>query len=208
MDNIPLSALYKVRGRFHRSVHLERDFYREENVLDGYILTVTAREMLSRVLSTLENGATSKAWSITGPYGSGKSAFALFTAKLLGDPAALTTQQALGLLHRGDTSLYERFINANGDGKRISSGFCPVLISGERAPITRALLQGLEHGLKTFGISSRHTLRKDIQELLKMEANGKPPQATEITTLFESSTRAFLNHRRALLKKRVARVCC
>ena len=40
MDNIPLSALYQVKGRFHRSVHLERDFYTKERVLDGYILTV------------------------------------------------------------------------------------------------------------------------------------------------------------------------
>ena len=33
MDNIPLSDLYQVRGRFHRSIHLERDFYTKENVL-------------------------------------------------------------------------------------------------------------------------------------------------------------------------------
>ena len=133
MDNIPLSALYQVKGRFHRSVHLERDFYTKERVLDGYILTVTAREMLSRVISTLENGATSKAWSITGPYGSGKSAFALYAAKLLGDPNVSTTQQALDLLKDGDDSLYERFISTNGDGQPLSD-FCPVLISGERAP--------------------------------------------------------------------------
>ena len=84
MGNIPLSDLFQVKGRFRRSVHLERDFY-TENALDGYVLTATAREMLSRVISTLENETTSKAWSLTGPYGSGKSAFALFAAKLLGD---------------------------------------------------------------------------------------------------------------------------
>ena len=132
MDNIPLSDLYQVKGRFQRSVHLERDFY-TENALDGYILTVTAREMLSRVVATLENEATSKAWSLTGPYGSGKSAFALFAAKLLGDPDTLTTQQALALLKRGDIPLYERFTSTNGNGQS-PSGFCPVLISGERAP--------------------------------------------------------------------------
>ena len=138
MNNIPLSDLYKVRGRFHRSVHLERDFYnKKENVLDGYILTVTAREMLSRVISTLENGATSKAWSITGPYGSGKSAFALYAAKLLGDPNTSTTQQALDLLKGGDDSLYERFISTNGNGQPLSD-FCPVLISGERASLSIA----------------------------------------------------------------------
>ena len=41
MGNVPLSELFHVKGRFRRSVHLERDFY-TENVLDGYVLTVTA----------------------------------------------------------------------------------------------------------------------------------------------------------------------
>ena len=191
MNNTPLSDLYKVRGRFRRSIHLERDFYnKKEKVLDGYILTVTARDMLSRVISTLENGATSKAWSITGPYGSGKSAFALFAAKLLGDPNASTTQQALDLLKGGDDALYERFINTNGDGQSVSD-FCPVLISGERAPLSIALLRGLENGLKTFGISSDSSVQKKIKELLKTAANDTPLQASEITNLFESATRAI-----------------
>ena len=81
---IPLSELFHVTSRFHRSVHLERDFY-GENALDGYVLTVTARETLQRLIAALEDESTSKVWSLTGPYGSGKSAFALFTAKLLGE---------------------------------------------------------------------------------------------------------------------------
>ena len=185
MDNVPLSDIFKVKGRFQRSVHLERDFY-TENALDGYILTVTAREMLSRVASTLEDEITSKAWSLTGPYGSGKSAFALFAAKLLGNPYAPTTEQALGLLKRGDTLLYERFISTNGHRQSLS-GFCPVLISGERAPLSIALLRGLEQGLKNFGISSSTSFQRKIRKLLNTEANGTP-RASEITALFESAT--------------------
>ena len=185
MDNVPLSDIFKVKGRFQRSVHLERDFY-AENALDGYILTVTAREMLSRVASTLENEITSKAWSLTGPYGSGKSAFALFAAKLLGNPYAPTTEQALGLLKRGDALLYERFISTNGHRQSLS-GFCPVLISGERAPLSIALLRGLEQGLKNFGISSSTSFQRKIRKLLNTEANGTP-RASEITALFESAT--------------------
>ena len=185
MDNVPLSDIFRVKGRFQRSVHLERDFY-TENALDGYILTVTAREMLSRVASTLENETTSKAWSLTGPYGSGKSAFALFAAKLLGDPDTPTTEQALGILKRGDALLYERFTSTNGKGQ-FPSGFCPVLISGERAPLSIALLRGLEQGLKNFGISFSTSFQRKIRKLLNTEANGTPP-ASDITALFESAT--------------------
>ncbi len=190
MDNIPLSDLYQVKGRFYRSVHLERDFYTTKDVLDGYILTVTAREMISRVISTFENGTTSKAWSITGPYGSGKSAFALFAAKLLGDSNASTTQQALNLLQCGDVPLYERFTRTHGNGQPLSD-FCPVLISGECASLSIALLRGLEQGLKAFGIPSASAPRPNIRKLLKTAANHIPLQASEITNLFESATRAI-----------------
>ena len=189
MGNIPLSDIFHVKGRFHRSVHLERDFY-TENALDGYILTVTAREMLSRVASTLENNATSKAWSLTGPYGSGKSAFALFAAKLLGDPDAPITQQALDVLRNGDAQLYKRFMSTNGHGKRQLSGFCSVLISGERAPLSLSLLRGLKRGLTSFGgISPNSSPHRKIRSLLRNAENGTLPLASEIAALFESATR-------------------
>ena len=188
MANVPLSDLFHVQGRFRRSVHLERDFYRE-NAIDGYVLTATAREMLSRVITTLENGATSKAWSLTGPYGSGKSAFALFVAKLLGNSESPTAQQALELLERGDTSLYERFINTNGNGEDTHSGFCPILITGERAPPAPALLRGLDRGLSNSnGSHTQNLLCQDINELLDSANKDSLPSATEVTHLFDSAT--------------------
>lgn len=194
MNNVPLSDIFHITERFQRSIHLERDFY-TENALEGYIVTVKARETLTRLISAQENEATSKAWSLTGPYGSGKSAFALFAAKLFGDPDAPTTQQAWGLLKYGDTSLYERFISVNNNGKKTSSGFCPVLISGERAPITLALLRGLEHGITTFnGISARSSLHRKIKKLSKAAEHGETPSASEITQLFESATHYIKEH--------------
>ena len=187
MHNVPLSTLFQVKGRFRRSVHLERDFYDTENVLDGYVLTVTAREMLSRVVSTFENGYTSKAWSLTGPYGSGKSAFALFAAKLLGNADMPTTQQALQLLKQGDAALYERFVRINGNGT--PAGFCPVLISGERAPLSLGLLQGLERGLTSVnGTLSTKPLLQELKNQLKTAEEGTLPTASEITDLFEAAT--------------------
>ena len=113
---IPLSKLFRVASRFHRSVHLERDFY-TENALEGYILTVKARETLRRVIAALDNQSTSKAWSLIGPYGSGKSAFALFAAKLLGDPESSTTQAAIKLLKHGDASLWGQFTGLDLHGR-------------------------------------------------------------------------------------------
>ena len=193
--NKALSDLFHVKGRFRRSIHLERDFYTNENLLEGYVVTVTAREVLGRVVSALENGESSKAWSLTGPYGSGKSAFALYTANLLGNADSTTTKHALTLLEQGDNLLYERFTNINGNGSLSSSGFCPMLISGERAPISLALLRGLEHGLTSFnGISRSDAPIPKIRTLLKAAEKGTLPHASEITKLFESAVRQIKKH--------------
>lgn len=183
-----LSDLFSVKGRFRRSVHLERDFYTNENLLEGYVVTTTTREVLGRIVSALENNESSKAWSLTGAYGSGKSAFALFTASLLGNSDSRLTQQALSLLKQRDNSLYQRLININSNNN-LSSGFCPILISGERAPISIALLRGLQHGLISYGISRSNAPLPKIRGLLKAAEKGGLPQASEIIKLFESAMR-------------------
>ena len=70
----------------------------------------------------------------------------------------------------------------------------PVLISGERAPLPHALLRGLEQGLKNFGIVSSSSLRRKIRKLIKITESGTSPQASEVTGLFESATRAIKKH--------------
>ena len=193
--NKALSDLFHVKGRFRRSVHLERDFYTNENPLEGYVVTATAREVLGRVVSALENGESSKAWSLTGTYGSGKSAFALFTANLLGNSGSPKTEQALSLLEQGDTPLYKRFTDINGNGRSSLPRFCPVLISGERAPISIALLRALEHGLTSFnGISRYNAPLPKIRDALKAAKKGTLPQASEITKIFESAMRQIKKH--------------
>ena len=118
-----------------------------------------------------------------------------FTAKLLGSPESSTTHAALDLLKHADEPLWHQFIGLDLHKVR---GFCPVLISGERAPITLALLRGLERGLTAFSTSlvrsgeihraSFHTILSDIQKRLEASENGTLPHASEITDLFESAT--------------------
>ena len=74
-----------------------------------------------------------------------------------------------------------------------------MLISGERSPITLALLRGLKRGLTAFSDSpvgssaiqptSLRSLLLDIQKRLNAAENGTLLHASEITDLFESATR-------------------
>ena len=76
------SLLYEVPARFHRSVNIVGDFS-DPDSLDGYILTPTARSLATRILRERTEARGSRAWSILGPYGTGKSSFALFLQKYL-----------------------------------------------------------------------------------------------------------------------------
>lgn len=75
-DAATLDALVVVSPRFARSISLVRDVHRLD-ALDGYVLTATGRDILRRLADALRGDSPTRAWSLTGPYGSGKSAFGL-----------------------------------------------------------------------------------------------------------------------------------
>ena len=135
-----------VRGSFQRSINLVRDFYSDQD-LDNYIVTSKARELIKRVIETITAGQViGSAWSITGPYGSGKSSFALFLAHLLRGNA-----DALNKLTDADPALTDRIECAN------TGIYCPVLVVGSRKPLNLALLEGLIHSADSFLASfARH----------------------------------------------------
>lgn len=116
-----------VRGRFHRSVQLIRDSTDSRQVRD-YILTTTGREIANAVIDGLQQQHGSRAWSITGPFGTGKSAFATFLVDLLSHR----------IPHHPD-----------GGSIRINSAFVkprllPVLIVGRRGPFSVLFGDALE----------------------------------------------------------------
>jgi hypothetical protein len=90
-DSRTLDRLVAVSPRFTRSISLVRDVHRPD-ALDGYILTSTGRDVLRRLADALRGDSPTRAWSMTGPYGSGKSAFALFSAQLLAREAPAQQQ--------------------------------------------------------------------------------------------------------------------
>src|SRR5258707_893306 len=69
--------------RISSALHFERD-YRDPSSLAGYVVTDQIRGYLRRLSLGLQPNSGQRAWRITGDYGSGKSAFALLLAHVLG----------------------------------------------------------------------------------------------------------------------------
>ena len=93
-----LLNLVEVGRRFRRSVNLARDTG-SPAALDGYLVTPAVRRALSQITGGIDDAEGDRAWSLIGPYGSGKSAFAVFLADLLSPSVSPEAEAARRLLN-------------------------------------------------------------------------------------------------------------
>ncbi|MFN3982355.1 MAG: hypothetical protein ACK4SA_18420, partial [Caldilinea sp.] len=138
-----LASLVRLRPNRTRSVHLERDLSRDM-LASEYVLTAQARRWLERIIEQVHAPSPVRAWTLTGPYGSGKSMFGLF---LLNLTAQITTghEQATQQLQKID-SVLARKVN---DVSRLATtcGWLPVPVTGYRAPLQECIQRGLWQAL-------------------------------------------------------------
>lgn len=131
-----LAETVKVRGRFHRSVHVARDW---AGGLEGeYFATPALLSLAEQIAEELSREAGTRAWTVTGPYGAGKSAFALFLTRILAS-AAPPGEAAIALRSR-----------CLGDRPPL----LPLLIQAERAPLAPAIVEAVA-GAKDLGLGRR-----------------------------------------------------
>jgi len=141
----PLADFFVLRRRYTRSINLERDRAITES-LDGYIPTPRAMEVLGRVAAAQVTEGLSRSWTITGVYGTGKSACAHFLASLCGaaeDPMrkralAILRSEALGASLAND---FRRNVPESGYVRAIATSRRETLA----ATVLRALCNGADH---------------------------------------------------------------
>ena len=160
-----LSEIVQIRANHLRAVRLEGDLS-NENLLEGYTLTAQALLALGRIADGLTNH--SRAWTLTGPYGSGKSFFGLFLANLL-DKQRSGHAIAWEMVTKADPYLAKRLHQAIGE----NGGFETVVVTGNRTSLQQCLARGFSQVIETKGFpqSLKHELDKlgeaDSRVLLK-----------------------------------------
>src|SRR6266550_1982903 len=120
-----ISELLHIQRRYLRSAHLQRDF-QDPAALDGYIVTPAIKANFDRIHRGIVPGSGKRAWRVTGDYGSGKSSFALLLANLLGGRDS------------DQLSQIRRTLDLSTPKSR-QTPFSPVLVTGSREPLARAL---------------------------------------------------------------------
>lgn len=138
-----------VAPRFTRAINIERDV-RTPAAVDGYVVTTTAQVVLSRFARALREPAGHRAWTLTGPYGSGKSAFAVFAANLLGAQRNSGTALARQLLVRELEPLHREFFDRRKTASLPVDGFCTIALSGSAEPLLYALLRACCRDIRIY----------------------------------------------------------
>jgi hypothetical protein len=191
-----LSKHVSVAPRFSRSINLERDA-RTPAVLDGYVITSTAKTVLERVCEALTNGTPGHqcAWTFTGAYGSGKSAFALFLGSLLASANSDSAIVARSLLQDQFPDIHSKFFDKRRHNGIAGTGFRTVFVSGSPEPIVDRLLDCCVRDFSTIRIARSRFQALTILE--KLQRNRKAGKEVDASHFVSALTVAAQQLRRA-----------
>ena len=164
-----------VNSSYTRAVNLERDSG-SDSVVRAYVPTVRAISTFKDVIQTIEDAALPKAWSLIGPYGSGKSTFAVYLSHLLGDPAEVINQYALDKLEETDNEIAANFKNHIDK----TNGYCSVLLTGSPESLGRRLVKAIHQKADAIWSKRRGAQPKFIKDLKALSARKEQPSTTEV----------------------------
>ena len=142
-----LSDQIKLKRRYSRSINLERDLELVDSVF-GYIPTTRAIDCLERFLKSLSYANTNRAWTITGLYGTGKSAFAHFLASLCATSEHEMKINAFQILEEGSPT--EKLIGEQLKSKLPEEGLVRAIATATYEPVSNTIIKALFRGVYLF----------------------------------------------------------
>ena len=147
-----LADLIAVAPRFARSANLERDATALEP-LEGYVVTARALDVVERIATTAAADEAGGAWSLTGPYGSGKSSLGLLLDAAFG-PSGLARTTAYQLISEASEPVGQLVRRAHRNQDTSRHGFHRGLVTARREALSRTVLRALHSAVyRSFGSS-------------------------------------------------------
>lgn len=153
-----ISDYVNVASRYLRSVNLESDGENYQSY-QGYIITPNVAQSLNRIFLGLSDEQGQKTYTLIGPYGSGKSAFAVYLNQILAkdDRIACKAHELLAAQHP-ELALRVAAVRTKVNGR---SGYLPILLTARRRPISLLILEALARALVNL---------KETEDVLELTA--------------------------------------
>ena len=138
-----LNMLVQIHQNGMRSIQVENDL-ENQGIAESYVLTAQSRSCLNRILLKLEDPNYGRSWTLTGPYGSGKSFFSLFLMNL-----ACSCQMGHHHAHNQLSKVDHVLAKQASSVLHLSSsqGLLPIAITGFRSSFQDCLKQGFERAI-------------------------------------------------------------
>ncbi|MCA6573102.1 MAG: hypothetical protein IM536_03480 [Pseudanabaena sp. M34BS1SP1A06MG] len=156
-----LAEYFQIDRRYARSINLERDLDNPNSVA-GYVLTDRSLYALKQILVNSPESGQTQAVTLTGVYGTGKSAFAHFLACLCAGEESVK-QKALAIAKTTLTATDFQKLHQNLPEK----GCFRAIATAQREPLAHTIIRALDYGASRFWNKSKN----------------KPPIATKLVDL-------------------------
>lgn len=169
----------KIKRRYTRSINLERDLEVADSV-KGYILTPKANDFIQHFFDALSLANSVRAWTLTGVYGTGKSAFAHFLAALCSAKDDKIRSNAISIIKE-----------AGGNDRKplkmmTERGLIKAVATSQREPIAYTLIRALKNGSEKYWSGVRGPkpgILADIEEACNRIAKGKEIENKHVLSL-------------------------
>ena len=162
-----LSKIIQPNLNIARSINLNRD-YRKKEPINEYLITSKTIEILGRFADSLE-GEKVNAWSLTGPYGMGKSAFVNYLLSVAGPASDPFTRLALEKIKDTDIDLYKR-LSTNIQRNTDKEGFFRVPVTASYESINSSLAKGLHKAIGALKIKGKRKIQATLNGMLENNA--------------------------------------
>lgn len=136
------------RTRFIRSANLERDA--DTSGIQSYVPTARSVDLVTRVLAGWSDAAASRAWSVSGPYGSGKSSIALVLDGLLSSASSNSRVHSAETLVAVDPDISGYLDKAHQLRGSDKGGFIRAFATADPEPVTTTVLRALQRGVRRY----------------------------------------------------------
>ena len=175
-----------VNSHYTRSINLTRDAD-SAAIMESYIPTSRALKTLKHMSDALLQKEAPRAWSLVGPYGSGKSSFAVFLSHLLSsekNPARKAAYQALSKSSKELASAYNSLVGDN-------AGYCIVLLTGSPDSLSKSLVSALSHSANTIWETRKGKKPEVVKVLSHYASQSEPPKVSEILNTIQALQNAL-----------------
>jgi len=159
-----LSDYISVRRRYSRSINLERDLMVADSIC-GYVLTPKTVETITRFIKAYLSPHSVRSFTLTGVYGTGKSAFAHFLSALCAPAWERIGQKATDILKKHDRRLYAKLVKI-----LPKNGLIRAIVTARREPVANTIVRALWNGTSHYWDNVKGPKPKALTKIKRLHA--------------------------------------